>query len=194
VDIYNWTRSPGEKKLSSGEDVPIGTRVKFYPPSQIVNSRERQLRPVYQYFTSLVSDSFAYITGDWCERGAGGGVPHYGVDVAAQQGTPILCPIEGIAICKTSVQGGHTVGVVKNGSVVFFMHMDAFKIKNGQTVKPGTVLGTVGMTGKTSGPHVHIGYGVIAPAADGIAFGKSRYKLTDPKLFFYREKFLANLD
>ena len=63
--------------------------------------------------------------------------------------------------------------------------------KEGDQVSKGTVVGTVGMTGVTSGPHVHVGYGVRAPGIDGVKFGNRHYKVTDPKLFFYREHYLA---
>jgi cellulose biosynthesis protein BcsQ len=194
VDIHNQTRMPGETTIKNLQDIPVGITIKFYPPSFIINAREKQLIPVYRYFMGLVQDPLAYMTGDWCERGTGGGTPHYGLDVAANLGSPIVSPIDGIAYVRNSVQAGHTLGIVNNNTVIFFCHMDKRFFKDNDRITRGAIVGTVGMTGKTSGPHAHIGYGIRAPKIDGVQFGNAFYKLTDPKLFFYREKFLDAIE
>ena len=193
IYIHNMTRLPGEKKISNRYWVPKGTVVKFYPPSNIENPGEDRLIPVYKYFASMVDDPYAYITGDWCERGSGGGTPHYGIDVAASLGTKIRSPIDGIAVLQGSRSAGRMVGVVNEGKVIFFAHMSKRYVNIGDRVKKGDVLGTIGMTGCTSGPHVHVGYGVKTLSAGGTIFGRHRYRVTDPKLFFYREHYLKNL-
>lgn len=193
IDIHNMTRMPGERKISSKYWVPVGTDITFFPPSQIDNPRAGRLIPVYRYFISLVDDPYAYVTGDWCERGLGGGAPHYGIDVAGNYGTKIRSPIDGIAILKGSRSGGRMVGILKEDKILFFAHMDKRFFNTGDRVKRGEVIGTVGMTGYTSGPHVHIGYGVKTLSSGGTIFGKQRYRLTDPKLFFYREQYLNTM-
>ncbi|MGD9201587.1 MAG: M23 family metallopeptidase, partial [Chitinispirillia bacterium] len=65
-------------------------------------------------------------------------------------------------------------------------------VNTGDKIEKGDILGTVGMTGITSGPHVHIGYGLMSQSRSDISFGKKYYKLTDPKLFFYREQYLSS--
>jgi murein DD-endopeptidase MepM/ murein hydrolase activator NlpD len=140
-----------------------------------------------------VEDRHAYITGDWCERGTGGGSPHYGMDVAGALGTGVVSPIDGTAYLRTGGNAGRTVGIVNDNTVVFFSHLNKRFFRTGQKVKKGEVIGTIGMTGRTSGPHVHIGYGVRSLSRDGISFGGRRFRLTDPKLFFYREVFLRNM-
>jgi cellulose biosynthesis protein BcsQ len=194
VDVYNRTRLPGEQKIASIDGVSPGVNVVFYPPLNIVNPREKQLLPVYDYFVAMVSDPCSYVTGDWCDRGMGGGTPHYGIDVAAALGSKIITPIDGMVINKESTSAGHTLGVAKEDMIVTFSHMDRRFFQTGQYVKKGTVVGTVGLTGETTGPHVHVGYGVKSAAGDGIDFGKFFYKYTDPKLFFYREQYLANVN
>jgi cellulose biosynthesis protein BcsQ len=192
VDVYNRTRLPGETKIPSVDGVPDNVTVIFYPPSRIMNPREKQLLPVYDYFIAMVEDSFTYITGDWCERGTGGGQPHYGIDVAARLGSRIISPIDGMVINRDSPSAGRTVGIVKEGMIATFSHMDRRFVQTGQSVKKGTAIGTIGLTGETSGPHVHVGYGVKAAPGDGVDFGRNWYKFTDPKLLFYREQYLAN--
>jgi murein DD-endopeptidase MepM/ murein hydrolase activator NlpD len=140
----------------------------------------------------MTDDPCAYITGDWCERGTGGGSPHYGVDVASALGSKIITPIVGVVAVKESQSAGHTLGIIKEGMILTFSHMDRRFFTAGQVVKKGTAVGTVGLTGQTSGPHVHVGYGVKSASGDGVDFGRFFYKFTDPKLFFYREQYLTN--
>jgi cellulose biosynthesis protein BcsQ/murein DD-endopeptidase MepM/ murein hydrolase activator NlpD len=192
VDVYNRTRIAGETRIAGIDDIPANTTVTFYPPSRIVNPREKQLLPVYEYFMTMTDDPCTYITGDWCDRGMGGGTPHYGIDVAAALGSKIITPIEGTVIVKDSKSAGRTLGVVREGMILTFSHMDRRFFQTGQYVTKGTAVGTVGLTGQTSGPHVHVGYGVKTVTGDGIDFGRNYYKFTDPKLFFYREQYLAN--
>jgi cellulose biosynthesis protein BcsQ len=193
VEVYNRTRLPGETRLSSIDEVPAGVSIVFYPPSNIVNPREKQVLPVYEFFLTMTDDPYDYVTGDWCERGSGGGTPHYGIDVAAILGSKIISPIDGIVVNKDSKSAGRTLGIVRDGTILTFSHMDKRYFQTGQYVKKGTAVGTVGLTGETTGPHVHIGYGVRGLSGDGIDFGKSFYKFTDPKLFFYREQYIANV-
>ena len=193
ISVHNLTRLDGETRISYTQAIPRGLSVTFYPPQRIYNKNEKQLVPVYKFFMNVVNDKFAYVTGDWCERGMGGGQPHYGMDVAAKLGCSIITPIDGSVVLKTNVSAGNVVGVVNDGMVLFFAHMDKRYVKNGQKVKAGDVLGTNGMTGHTSGPHVHIGYGIKSQSRCDITFGRSNYRITDPKLFFYRQMYLDNL-
>jgi murein DD-endopeptidase MepM/ murein hydrolase activator NlpD len=149
--------------------------------------------PVYRFFMSLCDDSCSYITGDWCERGTGGGQPHYGIDVAGRLGARIKSPCDGMVLLHDSRSAGRMLGIAKDGTILFFAHMDQRFIKTGQIVKKGQPIGTIGLTGNTSGPHYHIGYGIKSIPGDGIEFASNYYKLTDPKLFFYREAYLGNL-
>jgi murein DD-endopeptidase MepM/ murein hydrolase activator NlpD len=86
------------------------------------------------------------------------------------------------------------VGVVNEDKVIFFAHMGKRFVNTGDTVRKGDALGTIGMTGCTSGPHVHVGYGVKTLSAGGTVFGKHRYRVTDPKLFFYREQYINSME
>ncbi|MFP4679424.1 MAG: AAA family ATPase [Chitinispirillaceae bacterium] len=194
ITAHNLTRVSGEPRITNVHKIPDGLAVKFYPPMEIENSNEKRLKPVYNFFMSLVKSDHPYITGDWCERGTGGGRPHYGLDVAAPLGTEVISPVEGEAVLKTESTGGRTVGVVKDGMVIFFSHLNKRFVKTGDKITKGMAIGTIGMTGRTSGPHVHIGYGLRSQSRYDISFGKYNYKITDPKHFFYREAFIRSLD
>ncbi len=194
IRTHNRTRRPGEQRIADPRDLPVGTELRFYPPTRIRNPYERQMIPVYEYFCSLVEDPYSYITGDWCERGEGGGTPHYGIDVAGSYGTRVYSPIEGTAVVHSSRSFGRTLGVVSANAIVFFAHLGDIAFSTGDHVAQGAAIGTIGMSGRTSGPHVHIGYGVRTYTGSGTRIGKRRYRLTDPKLFFYREVFLGGFE
>ncbi len=189
IAVHNLTRQENEPRISKYL-IPAGTAITFYPPMAIKNEQESNLKEVYNYFVGLVDDPFAYITGDWCERGTGGGRPHYGIDIGANLGSRIFAPVSGRAALSSSNQAGRTLGIVNGETVIFFCHLDRRYPAEGDFVKKGQVIGTVGLTGVTSGPHVHIGYGIRSPNRGDLKFGNYYYRITDPKLFFYREMYL----
>jgi len=192
VTIHNLTRKDDEPKISP-HTIPAGMVLTFYPPMEIYNYQGEHLVPVYNYFVKMVEDPYAYVTGDWCERGTGGGQPHYGIDVACNNGSQIYAPISGKAVLTTSTTGGRTLGIINSETVIFFCHMDKRYIQPGDDIRVGQAIGTVGMTGRTSGPHAHIGYGIQSQSSGDMLLGNHRYRITDPKLFFYREKYLEQV-
>lgn len=193
VSIHNLTRASSQPRIRNADNVPAGVTVTFYPPSKIINPEEKELIPVYRYFMKIVKDDFTYVTGDWCERGSGGGQPHYGIDVAAPQGSKIISPVNGVAALKADNAAGRVVGIEHENAVIFFCHMDRRFVKTGDTVKQGAVIGTVGNTGRSTGPHVHVGYAVRSQSRTDVTFGRKRYMVTDPKLFYYRKIYMENI-
>jgi cellulose biosynthesis protein BcsQ len=187
IAFHNLTHSP-KQQLSLDKYIPAGTHLTFHPPSNIVNPHYDKLEPAFRYFTGLVDDPYSYVTGLWAERGYGGSASkHEGIDVAAALGSKIYSPVDGIAYLKSSGLAGRTVGIASGNSLLLFAHLNRRYVKSGEPVKKGQVIGTVGMTGRTSGPHVHIGFGIVFP--NGARYGKKRYKWTDPMLWFYRESY-----
>jgi len=82
--------------------------------------------------------------------------PHRGTDFAAAIGTPILATANGTVIESTRRGGnGKFVKIRHNATYeTQYLHMKAQKVKKGQFVKQGDVIGWIGMTGNTGGPHV----------------------------------------
>jgi len=189
IDAYNMTRLPGEPKIVDYGRIPDGTKLTFYPPMSITNKREKALAPAYKFFMEMVNDPYPYVTGDWCERGTGGGQPHYAIDVAAAYGSEVLSPVDGIAALKTEPAGGRTVAVIFGDEVISFSHLENRFVKEGDTVKKGMVVGTVGMTGRTSGPHIHVMYGINSLSRHDINFANKNFRVTDPKYLFYKMAF-----
>ena len=83
--------------------------------------------------------------------------PHYGVDLALKIGTPVRAPQSGkVILARKYFLSGNTM-VIDHGIGVqsVFMHLDGFKVKEGDMVKQGQVVATSGNTGRTTGPHLH---------------------------------------
>lgn len=82
--------------------------------------------------------------------------PHRGTDFAASIGTPILATSDG-TITKAERRGGNGIYVkIKHNDTyeTQYLHMKKYNVKVGQFVRQGDVIGWVGMTGNTGGPHV----------------------------------------
>ena len=82
--------------------------------------------------------------------------PHLGTDFAAPRGTPILATANGTVIESTRRGGnGKFVKIKHNGTYsTQYLHMSKRAVNVGDYVKQGDVIGYIGMTGNTSGPHV----------------------------------------
>ena len=82
---------------------------------------------------------------------------HSGVDVAAPVGTPILAPADGVVIFSGAKVGyGNFIMIAHGyGIVSRYGHNHQNMVQPGQKVSRGDQIATVGMTGRTTGPHLH---------------------------------------
>ncbi|MDG2371674.1 MAG: peptidoglycan DD-metalloendopeptidase family protein [Flavobacteriaceae bacterium] len=82
--------------------------------------------------------------------------PHKGTDFAASVGTPIIATASGKVVKASYTRGNGNYVTVKHNNTFTtqYLHMKKRKVRKGQNVKQGDVIGWVGMTGNTSGPHV----------------------------------------
>ena len=83
--------------------------------------------------------------------------PHYGVDMAAPVGTPVMAPAGGIvrlAEPDLYFTGGTVIVDHGHGLSSTLMHMASVTVIVGQRVKQGDIVGTVGATGRATGPHL----------------------------------------
>lgn len=103
--------------------------------------------PVSHY---RLSAGFAQVGGRWAHR-------HTGQDFAAPIGTPIRSVMAGkvILVQFAGPYGRHVKVRHANGTVTMYCHMSRFSVRVGQSVRAGSLVGAVGMTGNTTGPHVH---------------------------------------
>jgi len=83
---------------------------------------------------------------------------HAGIDFTAPQGTPIYATADGSVKVAGNTGNGYGNHVIINhgyGYETLYGHMVRVKARNGQAVKRGEVIGWVGSTGKSTGPHCH---------------------------------------
>ena len=89
------------------------------------------------------------VFGDWRS--------HNGLDLTAETGTPVYATGDGI-VTTAEHRGGYGKAVFINHGYGFetrYAHLSKFKVSEGQKVKRGTVIGLVGNTGTSTGPHLH---------------------------------------
>ncbi|MEO0466601.1 MAG: M23 family metallopeptidase [Pseudomonadota bacterium] len=93
-------------------------------------------------------------TGESCDKTS----VHRGYDIAAPVGTDIIAPAAGtiiLADLDLYYEGGTIFLDHGGGLVSVFMHMSALDVAEGDVVDQGELLGKVGNTGRTTGPHLH---------------------------------------
>jgi len=91
-----------------------------------------------------------------------GGVPaayHSGTDVAAGAGATVVAPADGVVTLapppRFSLEGNLVIIDHGMGLSSAFLHLASARVRNGQRVRQGEVIGTVGATGRATGPHLH---------------------------------------
>lgn len=85
-------------------------------------------------------------------------VSHDGLDMIAPSGTPVLASADGTvtSVQRSSKGLGNTVTVAHDGGYVTkYAHLSNIKVIRGRKIKKGTVIGSVGMSGKSFAPHLH---------------------------------------
>jgi len=85
--------------------------------------------------------------------------PHHGTDFGARRGTPLLAVNDGKVIYAGWMGGYGKVVKIKHGGgyVSLYAHQSRIRVKRGQWVKKGQIIGYVGSTGRSTGPHLHFG-------------------------------------
>ena len=86
--------------------------------------------------------------------------PHQGMDIAAKEGTPIKASANGeVVLAYPDLFYSGNVVVIDHGFGLqtIYAHMKDMNVKVGQKVSQGDIVGTVGMTGRATGPHLHWG-------------------------------------
>ena len=136
------------------------------PVEPVAPRREKRLDPAVAQAPdlprSIVRGRITSAYGARPAQPAGAAPFHGGTDIAAPTGTAIVAPGAGTVIhAAMGYQGsdrwGNTIEIDHgNGWSTVYAHLDAINVATGQTLSAGDQIGTVGTTGASTGPHVHV--------------------------------------
>lgn len=173
ADITNFNGLEENEKLSIGDElmIPNGQTPESSKPIQ--NLRESIDKDKKYYESHPVQNLAGYFINP---------VPGYrksqgihdknGVDFAIAKGTPIKAPASGrVTLARNGYNGGFGNLIIishPNGVETLYAHMSKLGTTTGAQVAQGEVIGYVGSTGRSSGPHLHFEvHGARNPGADG---------------------------
>ena len=147
----------GDKLIIPGVDLevtaPVATKVGTTKPKTSTTTSSSTAKVTRGYFIKPVSSPSC--------RMSQGKHDLYAIDIACPSGTPIKASASGKVVrVSPGYSGGYGNLVViqhPNGMITFYAHMlnGSFKVSVGQQVEQGQVIGSVGSTGRSTGPHVH---------------------------------------
>ncbi len=124
----------------------------------------KKARATLSFFSDAVDNGFSWpspgrITGVYGSQRILNGrprQPHYGIDIAAAEGTPVSASADGIVTMATELYFTGGTIIIDHGYSLnsTYSHLKDLKVSEGQTVHRGQVIGTVGSTGRSTGPHL----------------------------------------
>jgi murein DD-endopeptidase MepM/ murein hydrolase activator NlpD len=97
---------------------------------------------------------------------------HKGLDISARRGTPVKAPADGVVVFTGRNGGlGKTVRIAHGfGFTTVYGHLDAIDVEPGDEIRRGEVLGALGNSGRSTGPHLHYEVHVDGKAANPLYY------------------------
>ena len=158
ASLNNRTAQGGPlMRLATGADGSLDPRFQRLGLSLArMEALERGLQAMPQVLPAsleFISSGFGYRSDPF----TGGGAFHAGLDFKGPVGAPIYAAAKGTVTFAGTKQGyGNCIEVSHgNGLVTRYAHMSAFRARVGQKVDAGAVIGAIGSTGRSTGPHLH---------------------------------------
>ncbi len=167
-----------DNELSLESKIKVGDTLRLKLPA-FNNPNHKSMQLAWNFFTGLLNDSLAYITELYNANQTATARRHDGIDIGGRKGTRILAPFSGTAWTMEDERGGLMIAIAREKDLLIFMHCDQRFYLSGQAVMEGDPIASVGTSGHTTGPHVHIAAGKITPSGER-SIGTVRYKILDP--------------
>ena len=120
--------------------------------SKLIFFKEKFIYPIDKYIITGVYGSQRILNGKPRR-------PHYGIDFHAPEGTPVKSMMSGIVTLVEKdmyFTGGTIIFDHGHGVSTLYMHMKDINVKKGQKVKRGQIVGTLGQSGRATGPHLDV--------------------------------------
>ena len=120
--------------------------------SKLVFFKDKFIYPIDKYIITGVYGSQRILNGKPRR-------PHYGIDFHAPEGTPVKSMMDGVVTLVEDdmyFTGGTIIFDHGHGISTLYMHMKDINVKKGQKVKKGEIVGTLGQSGRATGPHLDI--------------------------------------
>lgn len=155
-DAAHTTSSETQQNIEFGQLFPV-----IQVPSPLLSTPERVL-PIAAEKTLGISTYFSRF--------------HWGIDIRAPLGTPVVAVHRGTVIDAAFEKGGYgRYVIIENTSdegvaQSLYAHLKSTTVKPGDVVRPGTIIGYVGLTGRTTGSHLHFEIHQAGRAIDPIRY------------------------
>ena len=120
--------------------------------SKLIFFKDKFIYPIDKYIITGVYGSQRILNGKPRR-------PHYGIDFHAPEGTPVKAMMDGeVTLSEKDMYftGGTIIFDHGHGISTLYMHMKDINVKVGQKVKQGDIVGTLGQSGRATGPHLDI--------------------------------------
>ncbi len=138
-----------DSALIQRESDQVAATVARYTPARLWSGAFRQ--PIYARITEYFGTRRSY------NGGAVGACGHEGMDFGAAEGTPVYADARGRVVFAEKTQVRGNLVLLDHGLGVFsgYYHLSALSVPIGKWVEPGELVGKVGSTGLSTGPHLH---------------------------------------
>ena len=156
--------SPADSQDAFDRSVEQYTFLKRNAAAIAISNAGLRLMPAMSFadstYTPAIWPVLGHITDSFGERldpFSGEGAFHTGVDVASDYGAPVHATADGVVTIAENHSGYGRVVVIDHGFGIttWYAHLSAFSAVPGARVKRGEVVGYTGISGRSTGPHVH---------------------------------------